>query len=892
MVTTFPAPSASTGKNAILRCRLLLITILCMALVSLCSAQTTPPAVSTSRMDNGRTGQNIYETFLTPANVNTNQFGALFNYPTDYQALAQPLYVPGVTINGATHNVVYVATMGDSVFAFDADDPIDNPNPLWSVNFTNPALYGSGITLASIWINSADLPCAGNGAGTVGFGEEGIAGTPVIDTAAGTIFVVAKTVVNGVIQHNLHALNIATGAEQPGSPVLITASSSYLSPITGKTYNTKFNSLHALNRPGLLLMNGVVYIAFGSNSCNDEATGWVLSYDESSLTQIAAYNTSPEHGLASIWQTGNGIAADEFNNVYIETGESCPTFTLNGKSVPCYDVNEGGATYSNSVIELDPNSLTVTNYFTPWDVTFLNSNDEDLSATGILILPDQPGPYPHQLVAGGKEGFVYVLDRDPGEMGGYNSSSDGVLQEFAVIPSEQPETRKDELFSSAAYWNNTVYMTPDAEPVGAFPLTGGNCPSSCPLGTPVQSAQSYPGEHSASVSANGTTNGIVWAISGAALDAFNATTMQLLYSSSQNKTRDTLPLVAHYATQTVVNGKVYIATAGQTGSTCTSIKPPTGNPPCPGQLSVYGLLNGPTVVSGAGQTAPALTTLPSPIEVQVINPYTGAGINGVTVNFSDGGKKGTFNPASAVSATNASGVSGMVSTTYTFSKVAEVVTITASAVGASSTTFTETAVTGTPTKIVMHSGNKQTGQAGAILSLPLEAEVEDANSNGVPGGTVTFVDKSGLGTLGPNSGISNASGFVPVSYQLPNTPGTYTIVASGTGLTGTAQFTEYSTGDPPGNVSVYSGNNQTAAPNTALSPLVVLVSDTNGAAIAGVSVVFSVSPAGTGIITGSPAVTGSNGQATANYTTGNSAGSVTITAAVDTLNTQFSVTVN
>jgi hypothetical protein len=855
-----------------------------VAIVSVCAGQV---AVPTGRMDNQRTGQNIYETVLTPANVNSKQFGSIFSYPIDYQALAQPLYVPNVNIPTlGMHNVVYVATMADSVYAFDADNAAANPNPLWSVNFTDPA---NGVTLASIYnytsTNQVSLPCASGGKGTTGFYQEGIPGTPVIDTVGGTLYVVAKTLENGTVVHRLHALDITSGAEKFGGPVVISASSSYLSPLTGKTYNTTFNSLHEMNRPGLLLLDGVVYIAFGSNSCNDDATGWILSYNATTLGKIAAFNTSPQHGLASVWQTGNGIAADENNNIFFETGESCGS---------CYDVKTGGATFSNSVLELDPNSLTVTDFFTPYDVQFLNQNDEDLSATGVLILPDQLGAStPHELVAGGKEGFAYLLNRD--SMGAFedgagcdlssqNPACDNVLQEFSITcpagPSpyscanDQPSQRKDVWFSSPAYWNNTVYVTPDGAPVLAYPIL----PSGL-LGTPVPScsklpctpatAQNYVGAHSPSVSANGNANGVLWLISGNSLDAFDAVSMQLLYSSSQVQARDTLPPPAHFATQTVANGKVYVAT--QT------------------TLSAYGLLTSPVLYSGGNQSAPVLSTIP--IQVQVANPYGGGGVNGMTVTFS--AKAGTFSPASGVSQTSSTGITGIVSTNYTFPKTAGVITITATLTGGGSVAFPETAVAGTATKLVVSSGSVQTGQAGSILPNLLQIKVEDASSNAVSGVTVTFADKTGLGTLSATSGLSNSSGVVPVSYQLPNTPGTYKVVATAAvgqppkTLTGT--FTETSSAPAPASVVVVSGNSQTVPVNTALSqPLVVQVNDSSGNPVPGVSVVFSA-PSGT--ITGSPATTNSSGQATANYTTGASSGSVSVTASVNKLNVQIPVTV-
>jgi hypothetical protein len=827
--------SSGIARCLILCLRVLSIAILfCVAFAAVSQGQVQ---FLTGRSNNQRTGANLNETLLAPSNVNKNNFGVLFNYPIDYQALAQPLYVQNVNINGqgVLHNVVYVATMADSVYAFDADSNAgSNASPLWSVNFTDPA---NGVTLAS----GANLPCSGGN--TTGFTEEGIAGTPTIDSNTGTMYLVAKTVENGKVVHRLHALDITSGAEQYGGPIVISATS-----VSNQGQVTVFNSLHQLNRPGLLLLNGTIYIGFGSNACNDDSSGWVLAYDETSLQQTAVFNTSPDHGLTSIWQTGNGIAADENNNIFVETAEACNS---------CYNIPQGGQTYSNSVLKLDPTYLTVGDYFTPWDVAFLNANDLDLSSTGVLILPDQPGPNIHELVAAGKQGFVYVLDRD--NMGMYSSSGNDnqIIQEFPLIPGAQEGSKKDVLFSSPAYWNNTVYFEPDASPLLAFPLSGGL------LGTPIATAQSYTGAHSPSISANGNTNGILWAISGTNLYAFNATTMAMLYNSNQNKARDQLPQVAHFVTQTVANGKVYVATRTN--------------------LQVYGLFQSLTSVGGNNQSAQILTALPSPLQLQVIDPYSGNGISNVTVTFSDGGKGGVFNPASVVSDPN-----GNVSTSYTFPKTAGAYTLTASSPMAGSLTFTETALPGPATKVVVASGSKQSGQAGSILPSPLKVKVEDASNNGVPGITVTFVDNSHTGTLTPSTSASNASGFSLVSYQLPNVDGTYKLTASAPGIKTTALFTEYATGAAPAALVVVSGNNQSAPVNTALpQPLVVQVNDASGNPIPGVSVVFSTT---SGTVAGSPATSNSSGTVSVNYTTGSSVGPVTITAAVNGLNTQISAT--
>jgi hypothetical protein len=644
---------------------------------------------------------------------------------------------------------------------------------------------------------------------------------------------VAKTLENGTVRLRLHALDIATGQEKFGGSVLITATST-----SNKGHVTNFNSLHQKNRPGLLLLNGVIYMGFGSNYCNDGNTGWVLAYDASSLQQVGSFNTSPDTGLTSIWQTGQGLAADEGGNIYAVTAES-------GN----YDVPNGGQSFSHSVLKFSADALALTDYFTPWIVAFLNQHDLDLSSGGPVILPDQDGPNPHILVVAGKQGTIYVLNRD--NLGMFSVNDSQIVQElqFAV----------GDMFSSPAYWNGMLYYGGNADVLKAFSVSSGLLSS-----TPVMtSSMKLPGAHSPSISANGNTNGILWVIGGGHLYAFEAVTLKQLYNSMQVKARDDLPPLAHFATQTVANGKVYVATRAT--------------------LEVYGLLQSLTLVSGANQSAPVLTTLPAPIQVQIDDPYTGVGIPGVTVTFSDGGKGGTLNPPSAVSDS-----SGYVSTSYTFPQIAGSYTITASSASAGSLSIAETALPGPPTRMITVSGTRQSGQAGSILPKPLAVKIEDAFNNGVPGITATFVDQSRAGTLNPSTAVSNASGIAQVSYQLPNTAGTYKLTASALALT-PAKFAEFATGSAPANLIAVSGNNQTAPVNSALpQPLVVQVTDRGGTPIAGVSVTFSA-PSGT--LTGTPATTDASGNATVNYTTGTAAGTVTITASVNALNAPITANV-
>jgi hypothetical protein len=706
----------------------------CTAWLSASFAQVT---ISTSRVDNVRDGANTQETLLTPANVNKNGFGHLFSAPVDYVVMGQPLYVPNVTISGTVHNVIYVATQADSVYAIDAAAGTQ----LWWVNFTNPA---AGIVTAQT--ANGTLPC-GTG---YGYDQEGIIGTPVIDTHNSTMYLVAKTVVNGTVEHNLHALDIATGDDLPGSPVPIVAQTTY-----GKKV-TNFTSLHQKNRPGLLLLNGVIYAAFGSNGCNDDSSGWVLSYDENTLAQLAIFNTSPDHGLTSIWQTGTGIAADEDNNIYVETAESCDT---------CYDIPQG-ATYSNTVLKLTPD-LTVADYFTPFDVQFLNSNDEDLSSTGVLILPDQDGTYPHELVAGGKQGFVYLLDRD--DLGEFHQTYDQDIEEFSLIPGEQTGQVKDVLFSSPAFWNNTVYFAPDDSPVLAYPLSNGS------LGTPATTAASYTGSHSPSISANGITNGILWDLTGGNLYAFNATSLQMLYVSNQVKARDQLPTLGHFVTPTVANGRVYVGTENT--------------------LAAYGLFQALNITGGVGQAATVGTPLTYPIQIQADDPYSGNPDVGVTINFSDGcvksGKNtcGTFNPPSAITDAH-----GNASTTYTVPEKAGTYTLTVSGTGSGLTfanaTTTATATAAAATHMIVFKGSRQTGDEGTTLPNPLVAQAEDVYDNGVSGVTINFAANNAAIPSQPTV-VSGANGLASISLQLPDTACKVTVTASSTGFKNIV-FTEFS----------------------------------------------------------------------------------------------------
>jgi hypothetical protein len=769
--------------------------------------------LATSRGDNTRSNANISETLLTPANVNKGGFGRLKSIPIDYVVTAQPLFVPNVLIAGQPHNVVYVVTQADSVYAIDAD----SFTILWQQSMLDGGTTASG----------TNLPCGV----FAGFSQEGIVGTPVINSATNTMYLVAKTVINNAVRHELHALDITTGNEQAGSPALITAKSTSL-----KGHVTTFDSKHQKNRPGLLLNNGILYIAFGSNYCNDSNSGWVLSYDPTSLSQLNVFNTSPDWGLTSIWQSGVGLTADANGDVYAETAEC---------GAHGYDVPNGGQSYCNSVLKLSPN-LTLLDYFTPSDVAFLDSNDFDLSSTGVLVLPDQPGPYPHELLASGKQGIVYVINRDGL---GFYAPKDAVIQEYSLVPG----STKSIMFGSPAYWNNTVYFAPDSAPLMAVPLSGGT------LGTPITSGK-YAGSHSPSISANGTTNGILWNISGSALYALDATTMKLLYSTAQAPNgRDKLPAVSHFVTQTVANGKVFVAT--QTS------------------LEIYGLFNIANVTSGMNQTGVAGTVLPAKVQVRATNPYTGAIAAGATINFSDGctvvGSTlcGTFNPTSAV--TNSS---GFAASTYTLPKKAGTYTLTMSGNGVGSATTKATGTAGTVAKLATFSGAKQTGTAGSTLPNPIAVKAVDINNNGVAGVTVTFAANNG-GVVTPTSAVTDSTGTARTSLQLPTKAATITVTATSAGLN-KLNYLEYSVAGAAASVAVTGGNSQSANVGTQLPvALSVVVSDQYGNPVSGNSVTFSDGGAG-GVFSGpNPGLTSSTGLVSQMYTLPGTPGTITINAA-------------
>jgi hypothetical protein len=500
---------------AILRARALVCVLFVCAGMPAGRAQV---AVTTWHYDNARSGANPNETILTPQNVNYKEFGKLFTQPVDGAVIGQALYLPGVTIPGAgVHNVVYAVTMNDSVYAFDADSATGaNSSPLWHTSFLI-----NGATAVPI-----DLQGCG---ATTQWTEVGVLSTPVIDPVAGTLYVVAKTYENSAFVHRLHALDVTTGMEKTGSPVVITASYEF----DGK--NNVFADAMQVNRPALLLENGNLYIAFGSNGCRgDYEEGWVVAYDASTLQPEGAFDDEPSDSAAAVWMRGGGLSSDSAGNIYGATADG--DFMA-------------GTNFGQSVFKLSQvgSTLQLADWFTPFNERKLDHDDLDMSEP-VLVLPNQAGKYPHLMAAVGKEGTIYILNRD--NMGHFCSTctqtDTQIVEELTAFA---PET------GALVYWNNAVYTTGAGIKIAALALKKGVLAQ-----TPFVQSQTTSQGHSPVLSANGTTAGILWT-TGQNLTAYNALTLVKLYSSAQAPNgRDALPPLPHFANLAVANGKVYVGT--------------------------------------------------------------------------------------------------------------------------------------------------------------------------------------------------------------------------------------------------------------------------------------------------------------------------------------------
>ena len=496
---------------------------------------TNLPGVYTYHNDNMRSGLNSNETVLTAGNVNSTQFGKLFAYNIDGLAYASPLYVANVNIPGqGVHNVVYLATEHDSVYAFDADGL--SAVPIWQVSFLK-----SGVTT---------VPCADTGECGDILTEIGITGTPTIDQATNTLYVVAKTKEGGsTYVQRLHALDITTGAEKFGGPVVISGSV----PGTGNGSaggTLPFDSLRQNQRPGLLLSNGVVYLGYASHGDHQPWHGWVLGYNAATLQQVMAWSVSPNGYGGGIWQSGEALATDASGNIFFTTG--------NGN----FNANSGGSDYGDTVVKLSP-AGSVVDYFTPFDQANLESGNFDLSSAGPVLLIDQPGATPHRMVAAAKTGTIYVINRD--NMGHFQSNSDSQI--IQTLPGVLRHGGAEEgNYSIPVFYNDSVYFGAVSDNLRLFKFSNGVLSSA----SVSQSPETYPNRGAFfAVSSNGASSGILWAMqdnspTNGVLRAYDANNLATeLYNSTQAGARDSFGLGTKFTIPLVANGKVFIVSQGQ-----------------------------------------------------------------------------------------------------------------------------------------------------------------------------------------------------------------------------------------------------------------------------------------------------------------------------------------
>ncbi|HEY2390413.1 MAG TPA: hypothetical protein VGK22_04510 [Candidatus Angelobacter sp.] len=515
--------------------------------------------VTTWHMNNSRTGLNDQETQLTPANVSAGNFGKLFSYEMDGYAYAQPLYISSLNINGTTRNVVFVATEMASVYAFDADNFGDG-NPLWKTSLLPPGESPQG--------GGNPLPF------------QGLTSTPVIDSASQTMYLVSAQKSTGSPFFRLHALDITTGNERPGSPIVIHAST----PGTNaESVNGVINlTVACLQRAALLLSQGTLFIGF--SAC---PTGWLLSYDAATLSQIAVLNMSPDEdgygefgGAGGVWMGGGGPAADDSGNVYVTTG--------NGPF-------DGIKQWGDSILKLDSH-LNILDHFTPFDWAFLQCRDLDMSAGGVMLIPEQS-----QLVVGGKSGKLYLINT--ANLGQLQPNDAGAAQTFFFSPGSSSQSCVDNhgltvtgttgtssFYSTGAWLNGVLYEGNDPGPVKAFQYSSGHLTQ---IGATPEAISGFSYGTTPFVSTNGTDNGILWVLdhgkpiqdpvastpAPAVLRAYDATNItHLLYSSAQNAA-DVPGFGIKFTSPIVANGKVFITTAQDPVTTASPH----------GELNVYGL---------------------------------------------------------------------------------------------------------------------------------------------------------------------------------------------------------------------------------------------------------------------------------------------------------------
>jgi hypothetical protein len=532
------------------------------------AAVTDLAGMYTYRNDAMRDGANTQEYALTPGRLSAGGFGKRFSCTVDGAIYAQPLWAANILVNGTRHNVVFVATEHDSLYAFDADtSPCAQ---LWSMSLIDAA---HGATAGETTVPSGVSGyLVGRGLGDL-TPEVGVTGTPVIDPASGLLYVVSKSVSAGknVFYQRLHAINITTGGEAPGSPATI--SGSYPGTGDGGTV-VSFNPQTQNQRPGLALINGIVYVAWAAHEDTPPYHGWLMgySYSGASFKQTALFNAVPNSSGGGIWMGNAAPASDSSGNLYVVSGNG--SFDVTSSVSPNND-------YGDSLLQLS-GALSVKQYFTPSDQAADDSGDHDFGAGGAALLADLPSgsPVPHLLLCGGKDGTLYIVNRDA--LGGFGDN-------FAV----QKIPFSYQIYATGAYWNSRVYLAGSGGPLAAYTVA----PSVPSLDLAASSSHVYnfPGG-SPSVSASGTQNGIVWVLDTsryctaqapgcgpAVLYAYDATNVGSVLWNSAELAADAAGHAVKFTVPTIANGKVYVGTRGNnTGGVL-------GSTSAAGELDVYGL---------------------------------------------------------------------------------------------------------------------------------------------------------------------------------------------------------------------------------------------------------------------------------------------------------------
>jgi hypothetical protein len=525
--------------------------------------------VTTYHNDVQRDGANTQEYALTPSTVTATTFGKLFSCPVDGAIFAQPLWLPNITVSGAKHNLLFVATQHDSLIAFDADSSACQQ--LWKISLIDTN-HGANAGESSV---PSGIPggLVGSGYGDIA-PEVGVTGTPVIDPATATLYVVSKSVnaAGTTFYQRLHAIDITTGNEKLQGPANIGANITY--PGTGDgTSTVTFSPQFQNQRPGLALVNGTVYVAWSSHEDTLPYYGWIVGFNASNLAVTNVLNVSPNVQYGGIWMGGGAPSSDSNNNLYLITGNA--TFDAGSNSAPNND-------YGDSFLQLSPH-LQVTSYFTPSDEASDAASDADFGSGGAAVVVNvTSGTLKHLVIGGGKDGTLYLLNGD--SLGGQGDSNS--RQNFNIGSG---------IFATGAFWNNSYFIAPVGGPLEEYAFDASTNLFNTAAVSNSSSNYGFPGA-TPSVSATGTSNGIVWALDNTSyctpqspgcgptvLHAYNATSLTTDLWNSSTSPADTAGYAVKFTVPTVANGKVYVGTRGNNiGNVDTSTS-------TPGELDVYGL---------------------------------------------------------------------------------------------------------------------------------------------------------------------------------------------------------------------------------------------------------------------------------------------------------------